>query len=222
MIMKFIKKIAKILGSVLGASLIAVFLINFNVYLRSKPHIFSESGALPKAEVALVLGAQVFDNGRLSDMLKDRADTAVDLYNSGKVNKILASGARWTTGYDEATAMKNYLLGKGIKGEDIFLDHAGFDTYDSLYRAKEIFQVRSVAIISQNFHLPRAVYIGRSLGLNAYGVSADKHSYANIQNNIAREIFADVKAFSDINLSAKPKFLGPPVPLSGDSKKSWD
>ncbi len=143
-------------------------------------------------------------------------------FGGGVLTKILASGDHGTAEYDEANAVKDYLLEKGVKGEDIFLDHAGFDTYDSLYRTKEIFQARSVAIVSQTFHLPRAVYIGRGLGLEAYGVSADRHLYGNMRNNTVREIFADVKAFWDVNLSVKPKFLGPAIPLGGDSKKSWD
>lgn len=207
---------------VISAILVAIILINFRVNSIRNIYSFSEIGKAPDAEVALVLGAKVYNDGRLSDMLRDRADTAIDLYNAGKVNKILASGDHGTPEYDEANAVKDYLLEKGVKAEDIFLDHAGFDTYDSLYRAKEIFQASSVAIVSQNFHLPRAVYISRGLGLETYGVSADRHLYGNTKNYMLREIFADVKAFWDVNLSVKPKFLGPAIPLSGDSKKSWD
>lgn len=220
--MKFFKKILAVSGIILGVALAVVFLINFNVNSKSKSYIFSEAGKASNAEVVLVLGAKVFNDGRLSDMLRDRADTAIELYGIGKANKILVSGDHGIPEYDEVNAVKNYLLEKGVKGEDIFLDHAGFDTYDSLYRAKEIFQAQSTVIVSQNFHLPRAVYIGRGLGLEAYGVSADKHKYGNMENNITREILADVKAFWDINLSVNPKFLGLPIPLSGDSKKSWD
>lgn len=220
--MKFIKKKLAVSGAVFIVVFVAVFLMNFNVNSKSKQYIFFEAGKAPKAEVALVLGAKVFNDGRLSDMLKDRADTAIELYDTGRVNKILVSGDHGTEEYDEVNAVKNYLLEKGVKGEDIFLDHAGFDTYDSLYRVKEIFQAQSAVIVSQNFHLPRAVYIGRGLGLETYGVSADKHIYGNMEGNIMREILADVKAFWDVNLSAKPKFLGSSIPLSGDSKKSWD
>lgn len=219
---KIIKKILIVFGTAASAGLIAVFLINFNVNSKSRQYIFSETAKAPKADVALVLGAKVYNDGRLSDMLRDRADTAIDLYNDGKAGKILVSGDHGTAGYDEVNAIKNYLLEKEIKGEDIFLDHAGFDTYDSLYRAKRIFEARSVIIISQNFHLPRAVYIGRGLGLEAYGASADRHNYGNIKINAAREIAADVKAFWDVNLSVKPKYLGESIPISGDSKKSWD
>ncbi|MBU4141440.1 YdcF family protein [Patescibacteria group bacterium] len=220
--MEFFKKNLAVFGIIFPMVFFVVFLINYNVNSASRPYIFSETENAPKTEVALILGAKVYNDGRLSDMLKDRADTAINLYESGKVNKILVSGDHEKEEYDEVNAVKNYLLEKGVKCEDIFLDHAGFDTYDSLYRAKEIFEARSVAIVSQNFHLPRAVYIGRGLGLETYGASADLHTYGNIESNITREFFANVKAFWDVNLSVKPKFLGEPIPLSGDSKKSWD
>lgn len=219
--MKF-KKLLNYLRWIVAVGIVAIFLINFKVHSNSNIYSFSDIKKVPKTDVALVLGAKVYSGGRLSDMLKDRADTAIELYENGKVDKILMSGDHGTKEYDEVNAVKDYLLEKGIKGEDIFLDHAGFDTYDSLYRAKEIFQARSISIVSQNFHLPRAVYIGRSLELEAYGISADRHLYGNIEGNIIREIFADIKAFWDVNLSVKPKFLGSPIPLSGDSKKSWD
>lgn len=211
-----------VLGLAVSLGLTAIFLINYNVKLKSRQYIFSEAGIAPEAQAALLLGAKVYADGGLSGMLQDRADTAIELYENGKVKKILVSGDHGTAGYDEVNTIKKYLLEKGVKGEDIFLDHAGFDTYDSLYRAKEIFQVRSVVIASQDFHLPRAVYIARGLGLEAYGVSADKHTYGNIGASRAREILADVKAFWDVSLSVKPKYLGGSIPLSGDSKKSWD
>lgn len=220
--MKFIKKALIFLGLIASVGLIAVFLINYNVKLKSSQYIFYEVKKTPETEVALVLGAKVYANGGLSGMLQDRTDTAIELYESGKADKILVSGDHGTAEYDEVNAVKKYLLEKGIRSEDIFLDHAGFDTYDSLYRVKEIFQAKSVTIVSQNFHLPRAVYIGRSLGLEAYGISADKHTYGNIEASRVRELLADVKAFWDVNLFVKPKFLGSPIPLSGDSKKSWD
>ncbi len=221
-ITKSYKKRAVILRLIIGLVLSAIFLINLAVNLKTKQYIFSEIEKVPKTEVALILGAKVFTDGRLSDMLRDRADMAIELYKSGKVSKILMSGDHGTKEYDEVNAVKKYLLEKGISGNDIFLDYAGFDTYDSMYRAKEIFQAQSVSIISQNFHLPRAVYIGRSLGLEAYGISADTHVYGGIENNRNREILANIKAFWDVNLLVKSKFLGELIPLSGDSKKSWD
>lgn len=177
---------------------------------------------LPETKVVLILGAKVYSQGSMSGMLQDRVETAIDLYQSNQVEKILVSGDHGQDNYDEVNAVKKYLLEKGVSRSDIFLDHAGFDTYDSLYRAKEIFQVRSLIISTQNFHLPRAVYIGRELGVETYGISADRHLYTNVNYNEFREIFSKVKAFLDVNLNAKPKFLGEKIPISGDSEKSWD
>ncbi len=220
--MRVFKKIFFIIGVGIAAAAVAVLAINFYVGQKSGPYIFQGINDLPKAGTALVLGAKVYQEGVMSGMLQDRADTAIELYKEKKVEKILVSGDHGREDYDEVNTAKNYLLENGIRGEDIFLDHAGFDTYDSLYRAKEIFEVSSVIIITQNFHLPRAVYIGKELGIETYGISADKHSYAGIEYNKLREIFGRVKAFLDISFQAKPKFLGEKIPMSGDSKKSWD
>jgi SanA protein len=192
--------------AVIGMAIIvlAILAINFYVNSQSNPYIFQDINDLPETEVVLVLGAKVY------------------LYEKGKVEKILISGDHGREDYDEVNTVKDHLLEKGVKSEDIFLDHAGFDTYDSLYRAKEIFEVSSVIVATQNFHLPRAVYIGKNLGIETYGLSADRHLYANIDYNRSREIFSKVKAFLDVSLRAKPKFLGEKIPISGDSEKSWD
>lgn len=215
----YLKKKIIILFSVF---LSAVVLINFHVDSVSKAYIFQKSEDIPKTQAVLILGASVFADGRLSDMLKDRADTAMELYRAGKADKILASGDHGVLKYDETNAMKKYLLSEGIPPEDVFLDYAGFDTYDSVYRAKEIFGAKSLIISTQDFHLPRAIYIAKNLGINVYGISADKHAYGGIEKNRLREIFAKVKAFLDVNFHAKPEFLGKQIPLEGDARKSWD
>jgi len=220
--MRVFKKISFIIGAGMIVAAIAVLAINFYVGQKSGSYIFQDMNNLPKAETALVLGAKVFQQGMMSGMFQDRVDTAIELYKENKVEKILVSGDHGSEDYDEVNTAKDYLLEKGVRSEDIFLDHAGFDTYDSLYRAKEIFEVSSATIITQNFHLPRAVYIGKELDMEMYGFSADKHSYAGIKYNESREIFGKVKAFLDVSLRAKPKFLGEKIPITGDSKKSWD
>ncbi len=218
---RFFKKIFLFVG-IIVVPVFAVLAINFYIDSKSSAYIFQDTNDLPEAEVALILGAKVFQQGTMSGMLQDRVDTAIDLYEKDKVKKILVSGDHGRENYDEVNTIKNFLLKKGIKSENIFLDHAGFDTYDSLYRAKEIFEVRSVIAVTQNFHLSRTVYIGKELDLEIYGLSADRHSYANIDYNESREVLSKVKAFFDINFHAKPKFLGEKIPISGDSKKSWD
>jgi SanA protein len=173
-------------------------------------------------QVALVLGARVWNNGNLSDIFRDRVETAIGLYNTGKVEKILVSGDHGQKDYDEVGAAKDYLLEHGVKSEDVFLDHAGFDTYDSLYRTKEVFQVESLIIVTQAFHLPRALYIANKLGMDACGVSADLHSYTGEEARNIRETLAKVKAYLDVTFNSLPRYLGDKIPLSGSGVDTWD
>ncbi len=170
----------------------------------------------------MLLGSLVYPDGRLSDVMEDRVLTAAELYKNQKVKKILVSGDHGRKNYDETNTIKIHLLRLGIPPADIFLDHAGFDTYDSLYRASAVFHVDSAIIVTQAFHLPRAVYIGKSLKIDVVGVIADRRKYRSVYLNEGREIIARIKAFFDVTLSAKPKFLGDVIPINGDGKKSWD
>jgi vancomycin permeability regulator SanA len=199
--------------------IVFICLINLNINKYGKNICNKE--ALNK-QVALVLGAKVWNNGQMSDIFKDRVQTAVELYKSGKVGKILVSGDHGQKDYDEVNAAKKYLLENNVKPEDIFLDHAGFDTYDSLYRARDIFQAESLVIVTQNFHLSRALYISNKLGLNSCGVSADLHKYLDKGARNRREILAKVKAWLNVAFNSKPKYLGDKIPLSGSGLISWD
>jgi len=118
--------------------------------------------------------------------------------------------------------MKNYLIKKGVPKQDIFLDHAGFDTYDSVYRAKYIFNASEIIIVTQNFHVKRAVYIAKSLDLQVQGYTADKHQYGIAKKMILREGLANVKAFLELLVHKKPKYLGTVIDIKGDSSKSYD
>ncbi len=199
-----------------------VFLIGVNFYIlkSTQDQIYFNQNELPEYQVALLLGAKVYDNGVLSPIMKDRTDVAIEIYNLGKVKKILVSGDHGTNGYDEVNAIKNYLLEKGVDKKDIFLDHAGFDTYDSVYRAKNIFEVESMIIVTQKFHLPRAVYISNSLGVESVGIVADRR-YIFLRNYL-RESVSRVKAFLNVMFGAEPKFLGDVILITGDSEESWD
>lgn len=199
-----------------------VFLVNRLIIKDNKNLIFSELNKTPKKQTALVLGARVYDNGSMSSILSDRVKTAIELYKLGKVEKILLSGDHGTKEYDEVNAMKDYLLKNNVKEEDIFTDYAGFDTYDSVYRAKAIFQVESMIIVTQEFHLPRAIYLARKLGIDTIGFKADKQKYQYMRRNEARESLARVKAFIDIKLKSEPKFLGDTILIIGDGRESWD
>jgi SanA protein len=171
--------------------------------------------------VAIVLGASVLRDGTPSDILRDRLETAFELYQRGEVRVFLLSGDNGQVDYNEVNAMKQYLLDKHVPPENIFLDHAGFDTYDSLYRAKHIFGVTSAHVVTQTYHLNRALYIGRKLGLVLNGVPADRQPYVKAQWFALRETLANVKAVWDITVGTKPTYLGDPVDVTGDGRVTW-
>jgi SanA protein len=176
---------------------------------RSRAYIYSNINLLPEAQVALILGASVTSKGELSDILNDRAQAAIELYKMGKVKKILVSGDYSSEYYNEVGSVKKYLAGKNIPDDDIYLDPSGFDTYDSVYRAKEVFEAKSVIVVSQDYHLPRAVYIGRSLGLPTYGYPTQSgRIFEKIKFFEIRERFANIKAVSEVLLNTKPIVSG--------------
>lgn len=205
------------------AVLLAVSTINVNIVLSGRKNIV-EAGKFNGCQTAIVLGAYVSPDGTLCDMLADRVETAVELYRSGKVEKILMTGDHGSITYDEVNSMRKYAQSRGVPAGDIFMDHAGFSTYESMYRAREIFQVRSAVVITQAFHLPRAVYTARELGLAAVGISADRHNYPETELRVyeAREVLARTKAFIQLAAGSKPRFLGEVIPVSGDGRATHD
>ena len=172
--------------------------------------------AAPPARVALVFGARVYRDSRLSAMLRDRVDTAVDLYFAGKVDKLLLSGGQNGEDYDEPAAMMAHALARGVPPEALQPDYGGLRTYDSCYRAVEIFQVQSAILVTQEFHLPRALLLCDNLGMEVVGVVADRRVYG--QRSIAwsetREVPALVGALVDLVRRAPPPILGDPIPLN--------
>ncbi len=204
------------------SSLLLLVIINIYINNYSKEYIFKNPQKLKKSYTVLVLGAYVYRDGTLSAVLKDRALKALELYKNKTVSKILLSGDHGKKNYDEVNHMKNFLLKRGVPASDIFMDHAGFNTYNSIVRAKKIFLTKNLIIVTQKFHLPRAIYIARKKGLNAYGYIADRRIYLNNSYNKFREFFANIKAFIHVGINKSPKFLGPKIPITGDSKKSWD
>lgn len=202
----------------------AITVISFIVFvfiiikLESDPYIKETRQELPKAYTAIVLGAAILKNGTLSTIFKDRVDIAIDLYKEGYVETILVAGDDGTNNYNEVNPARDYLLIHGIPSEAIFLDHAGFDTYSSMYRARDIFLVKDAIVVTQSFHLPRAVFIARRLGIQAYGIPSDQHTY-RFKNNI-RETLANVKALLNVMYNRKPKYLGEEIPITGSSVDS--
>ncbi len=173
----------------------------------------------PSAPVAIVLGARVWDSGTPSPMLADRLATAVRLYHLGKVQKLLLSGDHGQREYDEVNAMLHYVRDRGVPDEDVFTDHAGFSTYDTMYRARDVFEVTSALVVTQRFHLERAVYTGRELGLDVVGVPADIQPYADEARLAARDWLARVKAFFQLHVTHPlPRYLGPAIPIDGDGR----
>ena len=169
----------------------------------------------PSARVALVLGARVYPDGRLSPMLADRVDTAVALYKAGKVEKLLVSGDNSLEDYNEPGAMMAYAIRQGVPAEDIQPDYGGRRTYDSCYRARYIFQVEEAIIVTQEFHLPRALFLCKSLSIAATGVVADRRQYhpRSIAWSEARETPATFAALLDILRRSPPPVLGDPIPI---------
>jgi SanA protein len=199
-----------------GLVLISILVINIGIYAVTKAYIYNDATKAPHAEVALIPGAAILQGGILSPIFMDRANSAITLYEAKKVLKILVSGDNSTVSHNEVNPVRLYLLSKGVPDQDIFLDHAGFDTYSTMYRARAIFGVSSVLIESQSFHLPRAVFIARRLGLQAYGVNADVGTM--LFHNYLREVFADEKAVFDLLFHIKPKYLGDTIPIMGDGR----
>jgi len=180
-----------------------------------------EAGDL-NVDCILVLGARVRENGSPSGILEDRLITGIAAYESGASDRLLMSGDHGSADYDEVDAMKTYAVEQGIPSENVFMDHAGFSTYESLYRARDIFRVESVLIVTQEYHLYRALYIAERLGLTAYGLAADIRTYPGMPRFVAREILARNKDFFYTLFMPKPTFLGDVIPIWGDGNLTND
>jgi SanA protein len=169
----------------------------------------------PPTQVAIVFGARIYPSGALSAMLRDRVDAAVDLYHAGKVQKIIMSGDNRFDNYNEPGAMMAYAIGRGVPAEDLQPDYGGRRTYDTCYRARHIFQVESAILVTQAFHLPRALFLCETLGANVTGVIADRRTYdpRSIAWSETREIPALVAALLDVVRRAPPPVLGEPLPI---------
>lgn len=167
--------------------------VNAAMLLGMRASIVSADNLPDDADCVLVLGAGVRADGTPSPMLADRITTGVEVYEKGGAPKLLMSGDHGTVDYDEVNCMKREAIRAGVPSEDIFMDHAGFSTYDSLYRAKYIFGARKIVIVTQEYHLYRALYLANALGLDAVGVAADKQIYAGQPIRDAREAAARVK-----------------------------
>jgi SanA protein len=180
--------------------------------------IYAAVAETPPRPLVIVFGAGYWPSGRLSDALADRMDTAIDLYRAGKVNKLLLTGDNRFVDYNEPAVMAEYALARGVPRQDLVLDYAGRRTYDSCYRAAAIFGVERAVLVTQAFHLPRALYTCDRLGLDVVGVAADRHRYIRASWFSLRELFALLRAWLDLNLLRPLPVLGDPIPVDWDSR----
>ena len=215
--MNILNKLARrlIYGFLLFAVIATLFVVYIDYYVGSAGTRMEEDWeVIPEVDAIIVFGAYVFPDGTVSRMLKDRLDFGYKMYKLEKSDRIIVTGDNGQVNYDEVNAMRLYLESKGVPRENIFMDHAGFNTYDSLYRARDIFKVDKAILVSQAYHLKRAYYIATRLGLEAYNVPADTLAYPNMRYYRLREVGARVKAFLQAGVfKPEPKFLGDAIPI---------
>ena len=222
-----IKKAKKILIALLVAVLlIGLCVLGVNIFVKSSVSdkiVTVEKAKAMNADCIRVLGAGLRPDGKPTWMLEDRINVGDELYKNHAAPKIIMSGDHGRESYDEVNAMKKYAKSEGVPSKDIFMDHAGFETYDTMYRARDVFGAKKVIIVTQKYHLYRAMYAAKKLGLDAYGVSATKRKYDNKQwIRDIREWLARVKIFGKCITKPKPKFLGKKIDLSGSGDVTND
>ena len=209
-----------IINIVLIIVLLMIICINTYMIIKSYKNILKDESneILENLDCILVLGAGIIDNQRPTLMLKDRLDKSIDVYENIIKTKIIMSGDHGKKEHDEVGIMKKYAIERGVSSKDIFMDHAGFCTYDSIYRAKEVFGAKKVLIVTQKYHLYRSIFIAKFLGIKAYGIKSDARIYAKMPYHIIRETLARCKNLFKCMFKMKPKFLGEKISLkqSGD------
>ena len=188
-------------------------MLNYYVNAVTSSRRYTDISQVPEEDVAVVFGAGVWEDGSPTPMLADRVQAAVDLYKEGRVRKVLMTGDNSSEDYNEVKAMQEYAAERGVPAKDIQLDYAGFSTYESCYRAKEIFGVKQAVLITQSYHLPRAVYTCRQLGVDAVGLGTpdwEKYRDRSMMRYAGREVLAVIKALWEVHVTRpEPTFLGP-------------
>ena len=222
------KKILMVTALVFGILTVlgAAAVLGVNAYVKSsvdeKLLSVMEAAKLEDVDCILVLGCQVRADGTPGGMLQDRLDQALVLYSTAVAPKLLMSGDNGQEEYDEVNAMKGYALTQGVPSEDIFMDHAGFSTYESMYRAREIFGAEKVVIVTQEYHLYRALYIAEKMGIEAWGVAADQNQYAGQTQRDIREVLARCKDLVKCIFKPEPTYLGETIPIFGNGDLTND
>lgn len=217
------KKVMTYIIIILIIILLIVLAINLYVKQSTKKQIIENNdySGLKDIDCIIILGAGIWGD-KPSPMLEDRLLEGISLYENNVSSKIIMSGDHGKEDYDEVNIMKNFAIEKGIPSENIFMDHAGFSSYESIYRAKEIFKAKKVVIVTQKYHLYRALYIANKLGLDAYGVGADPRQYVGAMYRELREILARNKDFVKCIFKPEPTYLGDTIPVSGNGDVTND
>ncbi|MBP3361835.1 MAG: YdcF family protein [Clostridia bacterium] len=220
--MNKLKKFAAVLLSILLAA--GLFSLAVNLYVKNvtADKIRMSDDISEKYDCILVLGCGVLPDGKPSNMLHDRLKRGVELYKSGAAGKIIMSGDHGRKEYDEVNVMREFALNAGIPPEDIFMDHAGFSTYESMYRARDIFEVKKMLVVTQRYHLFRALYIAGKLGIDADGTASDYHKYYGQKIRDLREFIAIVKDFLVCMIQPEPTYLGDTIPVGGNGTATLD
>ena len=218
-----IRTLARIVGNLIIVILIVgIGFVAFSLLLRASVSrwaenlIYEDVSLTPHQPIAIVFGAGVYSDGRLSPVLADRVQTGIDLYLSGKVDKLLMTGDNRFEWYNEPGAMGEYAIERGVPAEDIVYDYAGRRTYDSCYRARHIFGIQRAILVTQEYHLPRALYTAQKIGIDVIGAPADRRPYSTIEYFKARELLALAAAWWDTNISHPVPVMGDPIEIHYD------
>lgn len=218
---KLMKTAICVLLIIAAAGAAAAFGLSAYVKSSTKKYILDANNAGTGYDCILVLGCGVHDTTP-SHMLEDRLLRGVELYKNGVSDKLLMSGDHGRKNYDEVNVMKAFAVDAGIASEDVFMDHAGFSTYESMYRARDVFKAKRILIVTQEYHLYRAIYDARALGLDAYGVVSMPRTYAGQTYRDIREILARDKDFFWSLFKPEPTYLGEAIPVQGDGNLTND
>lgn len=219
--MKIIKKIFVLMICAALLCGIGALGIDYYVVKSTEKYILAPENAGEGYDCILVLGCGVHGDTP-SHMLEDRLLQGIELYENGASEKMLMSGDHGKENYDEVNVMKDFAVRRGVSAENIFMDHAGFSTYESMYRAKEIFTAEKILIVTQDYHLHRAIYDARAMGIEAYGVASNPRTYAGQLYRDIREILARNKDFIYCIIKPEPTYLGDEIPVQGNGNVTND
>lgn len=221
---EIVRKLVRIFLVLAMAGCLVLFLVNLYIIKKEDRYIVTadQAKAFDEADCIMVLGCGVRPDGSPSGMLSDRLDQGISLYHNGVSDRLLMSGDHGKVNYDEVNLMKQVAIDQGVPSENIFMDHAGFSTYESMYRARDIFQVKKIVIVTQKYHMYRALYVAQAMGMEAYGVPSDPRPYGGQRMRDLRELLARPKDMLYTLVMPKPTYLGDAIPVSGDGNVTND